>query len=235
MYMSLGALPAYVLDKSIQDGKKIPRWKPRSDRRIYVGVSPNHASTVGLCLNLTTGAISPQYHVVYDDQFATVTSTPADLSMLTTPEWLHLFGDSAYQYVQEEPDVDDQAPNPQLESMLAQQDKVAAAMTQTPDPYSNPRTNLAEPPDNGTGPPVTNQPPSTRLEPVNSASTPSLASVHPPPTPPVREPTPIKATPALREQGDLGFEGASAEGEATKCDPSSLFESHFFQPWLTSH
>ena len=121
--------PAYVLDKTIQDGKKIPRWKPRSDRRIYVGVSQSHASTVGLCLNLTTGAITPQYHVVYDDEFATVSSTPEDLSMLTTPEWIKLFGDSAYQYVQ---DVDEHDPplDPTMDPILAHHDKVSKALDQ---------------------------------------------------------------------------------------------------------
>ena len=33
--------PVYVLDPTLQDGKKIPRWKPRSRRAIYLGVSMN--------------------------------------------------------------------------------------------------------------------------------------------------------------------------------------------------
>ena len=42
-----------------------------------MGLSPNHATTAPLVLNLSTGAITPQYHVVFDDWFATV-PTPAD-------------------------------------------------------------------------------------------------------------------------------------------------------------
>ena len=38
-----------------------------------------HASSAPLCLNLKTGAIGPQYHVVFDDDFATVSSDPANL------------------------------------------------------------------------------------------------------------------------------------------------------------
>jgi hypothetical protein len=53
--------PVYVLDKTIADGKKLPRWKPRSARQVYVGMSTKHASTVPLCLNLDTGAITPQF------------------------------------------------------------------------------------------------------------------------------------------------------------------------------
>ena len=50
----------------------IPKWNPRSDAGIYLGHSPEHASNVALVLNLTTGLVSPQYHVVFDDTFSTV-------------------------------------------------------------------------------------------------------------------------------------------------------------------
>lgn len=64
--------PVYVLDPKMQDGQKIPKWKPRSRVAQYMGVSPLHASTVGLVRNLLTERISPQFHVVYDDFFETV-------------------------------------------------------------------------------------------------------------------------------------------------------------------
>ena len=52
--------PVYVLDKRIADGNKIPRWKPRSTRCMYLGFAPSYASSVPLVLNPTTGAITPQ-------------------------------------------------------------------------------------------------------------------------------------------------------------------------------
>jgi hypothetical protein len=64
--------PAYVLDPKLQDGKKIPKWDPRARRGMFVGRSPAHSNTVGCILNLRTGSVSPQYHVVYDDLFSTV-------------------------------------------------------------------------------------------------------------------------------------------------------------------
>jgi hypothetical protein len=64
--------PAYVLDPKLQDGKKVPKWEPRSRRGKFLGISPNHSSTIGLILNFRTGHVSPQYHVVYDDEFTTV-------------------------------------------------------------------------------------------------------------------------------------------------------------------
>ena len=65
--------PAYVLEPKLTEaGGKIPKWKPRSRRAQYMGVSPVHAETVALVKNLRTGYISPQFHVVFDDDFETV-------------------------------------------------------------------------------------------------------------------------------------------------------------------
>jgi hypothetical protein len=66
--------PVYVLDPDLQAGKKLPRWQPRSRRGVFVGFSSLHSSDVPLVLNLQTGSITPQYHVVFDDYFSTVSS-----------------------------------------------------------------------------------------------------------------------------------------------------------------
>jgi len=62
--------PIFVLDPSLQQGHKIPRWKPRSRMGVYLGSSPNHASSVPLVLSTTTGLVSPQFQVVFDDKWA---------------------------------------------------------------------------------------------------------------------------------------------------------------------
>jgi hypothetical protein len=41
---------SYVLSPELQDGKKIPKWHPRSRRGMFVGYSPVHSSTVGQVL-----------------------------------------------------------------------------------------------------------------------------------------------------------------------------------------
>ena len=64
--------PAYVLEPTLQDGKKLPKWQSRSRRGQFMGWSPLHASNVALVRNLDTGAISPQFHVVFDNWFETV-------------------------------------------------------------------------------------------------------------------------------------------------------------------
>ena len=40
---------------------------------IYLGRSPAHAGNMALVLNTNTGLVSPQYHVVFDDDFTTAT------------------------------------------------------------------------------------------------------------------------------------------------------------------
>ena len=65
--------PCYVLDPRLQDNKKIPKFSKRSRLGMYVGFSDQHSSTVGRVLNLQTGSISPQYHIIHDEEFTTVT------------------------------------------------------------------------------------------------------------------------------------------------------------------
>ena len=102
--------PTYVLDKVIADGKKLPRWKPRSTRRMFVGLSKRHSSKAPLVLNLESGYITPQFHVVHDDFFATVSSTPDLIPNFNSDVWKHLFG-SATHYLSE--DLDLESPNDQ--------------------------------------------------------------------------------------------------------------------------
>ena len=65
--------PVFTLHKGLQSGLgTIPKWNPRSNAGVYLGHSPEHASNVALVLNLTTGHVSPQYHVVFDDNFSTI-------------------------------------------------------------------------------------------------------------------------------------------------------------------
>ena len=61
------------MDAGLQSGSiGPPKWDPRSRLGIYVGHSPFHAGSVALVLNPTTGLVSPQYHLVFDDDFTTV-------------------------------------------------------------------------------------------------------------------------------------------------------------------
>ena len=96
--------PVYVLDKTIADGRKLPRWKPRSVRCVNMGLSSKHASTVPIVLNPSTGYITPQFHVVFDDWFSTISTAIASLPDFNSPTWANLFGESSFQYPFDEED-----------------------------------------------------------------------------------------------------------------------------------
>jgi hypothetical protein len=70
--------PVYVLDTSLQDGKKILKWNPWARLRLFLGFSDLHSSQVPLVMNIETGKISPQSHEILDGKFETVNSLPPD-------------------------------------------------------------------------------------------------------------------------------------------------------------
>ena len=65
--------PVYVLDSALQNAGGIKhKWTERSRIGVYLGRSPFHARSVALVLNISTGRVSPQYHVQFDPGFYTV-------------------------------------------------------------------------------------------------------------------------------------------------------------------
>ena len=90
--------PSFVLEPKLQDGKKIPKWNPRAYAGMFLGFSSEHSSTVGLIMSLKTGYISPQFHVVYDERFETVTS---DMTVDLSETWLDLWENSRDFYLEE--------------------------------------------------------------------------------------------------------------------------------------
>ena len=72
-YHTFGCL-VYVLNARLQGAGFIPKWDNRVRVDAYVGRSPIHAGNVSLILNLSTGHVSPQFHVVSDETFSTVPS-----------------------------------------------------------------------------------------------------------------------------------------------------------------
>ena len=83
--------PVYVLDPTLQDGKKLPRWQPRSRLGQFLGRSKSHASSVGLIKNIATGKVTSQFHVVYDDHFSTLPVNKRTEIADLPKEWENLF------------------------------------------------------------------------------------------------------------------------------------------------
>ena len=63
--------PIFVLDRYVQGGC-IPKWDTKADVGICLGHLPCHVGSVALVLNPTTVHVSPQFHVVFDEEFSTV-------------------------------------------------------------------------------------------------------------------------------------------------------------------
>ena len=59
--------PCFILDPKLFQKKYIPKWTPQSRKSVYLGISPQHAGSVALVLNPKTGNISPQFHIIVDD------------------------------------------------------------------------------------------------------------------------------------------------------------------------
>ncbi|KAI2488975.1 hypothetical protein MHU86_25627 [Fragilaria crotonensis] len=146
--------PVYVLDKMISDGKKLPRWTPRSTRTINMGFSPKHAITVPIVLNPQTGYITPQFHVVFDDWFATVPASVDDLPNFNADSWKRMFCNLTYQYILDNKDqkrlIVETENFEKEQDILSQQQRIATAIDEATPPAAPP----VEPPTPPAAPPV---------------------------------------------------------------------------------
>ena len=70
--------PVYVLEAKLQNDQKLPKWNRRAHLGQFVGFSDEHSSMVANVRHLTTGYISPQFHVIFEDLFETVNRTGVD-------------------------------------------------------------------------------------------------------------------------------------------------------------
>ena len=63
-----------MLNARLQDVSFIPKWDNLARGGAHVGRYPIYAGNVSLILNLSTGHVSSQFHVVFDETFSTVPS-----------------------------------------------------------------------------------------------------------------------------------------------------------------
>eukprot|EP00978_Attheya_sp_CCMP212_P036651 scaffold167905_cov46-Attheya_sp.AAC.2 len=124
--------PVYVLDPRLQDGKKVPKWQPRSKRGQFLGFSPDHSSTIGLIRNVSTGYVSPQFHfhVVYDDYFTSVPNADnggVEAVVSANVDWESLIESGRERHVEMELDLNgDQINIPELDAAWLTPDELQA-------------------------------------------------------------------------------------------------------------
>jgi hypothetical protein len=88
--------PTFVLDKTLQDGNSLNKWKSRSWKGVYIGNSNHHSSFIPLIYNPRTTHITPQFHVIFDEHFHTGTgdiqtshSSYFEKLFNSTSNWMH--------------------------------------------------------------------------------------------------------------------------------------------------
>ena len=115
--------PCYVLNPKLVEGQKIPKWDPRSRQGKFVGYSKEHASNAGLILNCTTGFMSPQYHVLYDDSFESVPGCDEDQNRnLMQVDWHSLIERQGGSEISYELGDIDEVPNELHDSWLTERE-----------------------------------------------------------------------------------------------------------------
>ena len=72
-----------------------------------MGVSDKHAGDVPLVLNPKTGKITPQWNVIFDDWFSTITIEEENLPDFHSEEWSKMFGIHTYAIPNEDEDAED--------------------------------------------------------------------------------------------------------------------------------
>ena len=55
--------------------ERLPKWEPTGRSRVYLGNYHVHSGSVEFVLNIITGSVSPQYHVVFYKTLSTVYHT----------------------------------------------------------------------------------------------------------------------------------------------------------------
>jgi hypothetical protein len=90
LFPSSFGCPVFALNNSLALNKALPRLDPRARIGLNLGPSPTHARNVHLVLSLTTGLVSPQFHVRLDDFFETCKYGVTDGGLAST--WQCLAG-----------------------------------------------------------------------------------------------------------------------------------------------
>ena len=74
--------PVYTLQSELAAGNTLPRWSPRCRIGINLGRAPDHARSVQHVLHLSTGLVSSQYHIQFDDSFQTTIHGREDMNAM---------------------------------------------------------------------------------------------------------------------------------------------------------
>ncbi len=106
LHLHVWGCPAIVLDQKLQNNQKLPKWNRRACVGQFLGCSDEHSSLVANVWHVSTGHVSPQFHVIFDDLFDTVICN-GDNDAVVNSICDGLFHWNHELYVEDEFDADD--------------------------------------------------------------------------------------------------------------------------------
>jgi hypothetical protein len=88
--------PVYVLDRRIQEDTSPPKWTKRTTQKVYVGHLHDYSKSVPMVWDPKTKLVSPQFHVMFDDNSDTVQAPDPNIKQSDTMD--RLFQTNRYLY-----------------------------------------------------------------------------------------------------------------------------------------
>jgi hypothetical protein len=88
--------PVYMLDRHMQEGTSPPKWTKRTTQKVYVDHLNHYSKSVPMVWDPTTKLVSPQFHVMFDDNFDTVLAPDSNVKQSDTMD--RLFQTNRYLY-----------------------------------------------------------------------------------------------------------------------------------------
>jgi hypothetical protein len=88
--------PVYILARRMQEGTSPPKWTKRSTQKVYVGHLHHYSKSVPIVWDPNTKLVSPQFHVMFDDNFDTIQAPDPNITQADNMD--RLFKTNRYKY-----------------------------------------------------------------------------------------------------------------------------------------
>jgi hypothetical protein len=88
--------PVYVLDRRMQEGTSPHKWTKRTTQKVYVGRLHHYSKSVAIVWDPKTKLVSPQFQVMFDDNFDTIKAPDPNIKQSDTMD--RLFKTNRYIY-----------------------------------------------------------------------------------------------------------------------------------------
>jgi hypothetical protein len=86
----------YVLQRQMQEGTSPPKWTKRTTQKFYVGHLHHYSKSVPMVWDPEKKLVSPQFHVMFDDNFDTVQAPGPNIKHADTTDCF--FKTNSYKY-----------------------------------------------------------------------------------------------------------------------------------------